>query len=166
MSGAAMASELVVRRPSLYRRIEYACAALLLSLIVLLVGLASLTRAMGSPIIWSIEVAQLLFIWLCMLAADLALQERRHFGLSILLDNLPPRGRRVAEIVNTLVLLALLALLLVYAVRNTILMHPRLDGAIQMPSSYIHAAMPVGLVLMLRTLTVQLFEAVTRRDAS
>lgn len=150
----------------MYKRIEFACAALLLTLVVLLVGLAAVARAMGSPIIWSIEIAQLLFIWLCMVAADLALQERRHFGLSILLDNLSPRARRVADLVNHLVLVALLAFLLVYAVRNTILMHPRLDGAIQMHASFIHAALPVGIVLMLRTLCVDIWRSLRNRSTA
>ncbi len=156
-------AHLIPNRPrpwAIYQRIEYACAALLLSLVVLLVGLASVARALDAPIIWSVEVAQLFFIWICMIAADLALQEKRHFGLSILLDSLPPRARRVADLVNNLILVGLLAFLLVYAVRNTILMHPRLDGAIQMHSSYIHAAMPVGIVLMLRTLCVEIYRDV------
>lgn len=148
----------------MYQRLEFACAAMLLAAIVLLVGVASVARYAGSPIIWSVEVAQLLFVWLCMLAADLALQEYRHFGLSILLDNLTPGRRRLVEIANHLVLVALLAFLLVYSVRNTALMHRSLVGSTQMPASFIHAAMPFGLVLMLRTLAVQLFRQITGRQ--
>jgi TRAP-type C4-dicarboxylate transport system permease small subunit len=146
----------------MYQRLEFACAALLFTAIVLLVGVAAVTRFMGAPIIWSIEVAQLLFVWLVMLAADLAMQQGRHFGLSLLADALPPPAQRILEIVNYLIVLALLVFLLVYAVRNTILMHPRLDGAMQLNSSYTHAAMPVGLVLMIRTLGVQLYDRIRR----
>ena len=87
----------------MYQRMEFGLAALLLVAIVLLVGVASITRFLGSPIIWSVEIAQLCFVWICMLAADLALQQNRHFGLSIVLDSLTPRGRRIAEIINTMV---------------------------------------------------------------
>ena len=139
----------------MYQRLEFACAFLLLAAIVGLVGVASVARAIGSPIIWSVEIAQLLFVWLCMLAADLALQERRHFGLMILLDYLTPRSRRIVEVVNMLILIGLLGFLLSYAWRNMILMHPRLIGALQMHGSYIHASMVVGLALLLRTMVVQ-----------
>ena len=54
----------------------------------------------------------------------------------------------------------LLGFLFVYAIINTILMHPRLIGATQMNASLVHAAMPFGLVLMLRTLAVKLWRAV------
>ena len=149
----------------MYQRLEFACACLLLAAIVILIGVAAVTRFMGSPIIWSIEIAQLFFVWLVMLAADLAMQQGRHFGLSIVADALPPHAQRIVEIVNYLIVLALLVFLLFYAVRNTILMHPRLIGATQMNASLVHAAMPFGLLLMVRTLAVQLYGRIRSREA-
>jgi TRAP-type C4-dicarboxylate transport system permease small subunit len=101
-----------------------------------------------------------------MLAADLALQQKRHFGLSILLDRLTPKVRRIADIINILIVGALLAFLLFYAARNAILMHPRLIGATQMNASLIHASMVVGLALMLRTLVMQLYQLALSRETA
>lgn len=140
------------------RRFEFACAALLLLGVVALVGIASVARALGSPIIWSIEIAQLLFLWLCIIAIDLALQQDRHFGIGLLLDNLSPTGRKIMEIINLAVMIGLLVYLLRFAWKNTILMHPRLDGALQTPGSYFHASILVGIVLMIRTLSVRLIQ--------
>jgi len=61
----------------MFRRVETGCAILLLTAIVALVSIASIARAVGSPISWSVEIAQLCYIWLCMLSADLALQSER-----------------------------------------------------------------------------------------
>ena len=140
-----------------------ASAILLLLGIVLLVGIASVSRAVGSPIIWSVEIAQLLFVWLCMFAADIALQDGRHFGLHILLDNLSPQMRRSFEIFNLVVLMALLLLLFTYAWKNTALMHPRLNGATQMHASLVHASMVVGLALLMRTMGIQLFNKIRQK---
>ncbi|AXS41992.1 TRAP transporter small permease subunit [Breoghania sp. L-A4] len=148
-----------------YKRVEFACACLLLAVIVILVALASVSRAAGSPVIWSIEIAQLLFVWLCMLAADLAMQERRHFGLMLLLDSLPPPLRRWMDVVNHAILSGLLIFLLFYAWRNMVLMHPRLIGATQMHGSIVHASMVVGLALMLRTMIAQLVSSLYSKDA-
>ena len=142
------------------RRIEFVCAALLLAAVVVLVGFASVARAMGSPIIWSIEVAQLLFLWLCIFAIDLALQDERHFGIGLLVDNLPPPARKAIGIINLGILIGLLVYLIQFAWKNMILMHPRLDGALQTPGSYFHASMVVGFALMIRTLVVKFFHAV------
>lgn len=138
------------------RRTETICALLLLSMIVVLVAAASVARAVGSPIIWSIEIAQLLFVWLCMISADLALQNQRHFGLSLLSDALPPGAQRWLELGNRAVLVVLLLFLLKHAWRNTLLMHPRLEGALQMHGSWIHGSMVVGLALLLRTMLAQM----------
>lgn len=138
------------------RRLEFACAAILLVAVVALVSVASVARALGSPIIWSIEIAQLLFLWLCIIAIDLALQHNRHFGISLVLDKLPAAGRKAMEIINLVVMIGLLAYLLQFAWKNMLLMHPRLDGALQTPGSYFHASMVVGFVLMIRTLTAKL----------
>lgn len=140
----------------MYRRLEYACASLLLAAIVALVGIAAVSRAMGSPIIWSIEIAQLLFVWLCMLAADLALQENRHFGLMVLLEKLSPERRRLMEIANLAIMICLVVFLFFYAWKNAVLMHPRLLGATQMNGSLIHTSMVVGLALLTRTMVLQL----------
>jgi len=148
----------------MYRRLEFACAIALLVAIVVLVAIASVARVAGSPIIWSVEIAQLLFVWLCMFAADLAMQEGRHFRLMILLDGVSPRVRWYLECLNMGVLIALLAFLWFYAWGNMLLMHPRLIGATQMNGSLIHASMVVGLLLLLRTLVVQLFQHLRRRD--
>jgi len=148
----------------MYQRLELACACLLFVAIVILVGVAAVARYVGAPIIWSIEVAQLLFVWLCLLAADLALQQQRHFGLSILIDNIAPRWRQILAIVNHSILLVLLAFLLFHAVRNTQLMHSRFIGATRMNASLVHAAMPFGLALMIRTLAVQLYQTLMTRE--
>lgn len=136
-------------------RLETVAAVLLLVAVVGLVAVAAIARAIGSPIIWSVEIAQLCFVWLCMLSADLALQGERHFGLSLLSDALSPDNRFRLEVANRLLLIFFLGFLLVYAWRNAALMHPRLIGATQMHGSYLHASMVAGLALMLRTLVAR-----------
>ena len=147
------------------RRMEFACASLLLGAVVVLVGLAAITRAMGTPIIWSVEIAQLMFLWLCILAIDLGMQDERHFGIRIVQDNISPAARKVLEVINLLILISLLVFLIRYAWRNTVIMHTRLDGALQIPGSYYHASMVVGFALMIRTLFARLVATVSRRTA-
>lgn len=146
------------------QRIEFACAGLLLGAVVVLVGIAAVARGMGVPIIWSVEVAQLLFVWLVVVAADLGMQTNRHFGMQILLDNVPQSLRKATEIANILVMIGLLTMLFYYAWNNTILIHSRLDGALQLPGSYYHGSMVIGFGLLIRTLLVQLFLRIRNWD--
>ncbi|MDK3071997.1 TRAP transporter small permease [Sedimentitalea sp. JM2-8] len=142
----------------MFRRFEVSLATVLLAAIVVLVAVAAVSRKMGNPIIWSLEVSTALFVWLVVICVDIAMQQKRHFGLSIMLDNVPPHVGRMIEIVNRIVIFGLLLYLLYYAVINVPLMHKRMLGALQIPKSYIHLAMPVGIVLWLRTLSIQIIE--------
>lgn len=145
------------------KKAEYALACLLLIAVVMLVGFAAIARATGAPIIWSVEIAQLLFLWLCILAIDLGMQEERHFGLQIVNDNFSPRVCRIVEIFNLVVMIVLLAYLMRYAWRNTAIMHARLDGALQIPGSFYHASMVVGFALLIRTLAARIHHGLVKR---
>ena len=140
----------------MFRRIEVSVAMALLAAIVLLVAIAAVSRKVGSPIIWSLEVSTALFVWLVVLCVDIAMQQNRHFGLSLVLDNVSDRVRRWIEMANMVAVMLLLVYLLYYAVINVPLMQKRMLGALQIPKSYVHLAMPVGILLWLRTLAFQL----------
>ncbi len=142
----------------MFRRFEISLATILLAAIVILVAVAAVSRKMGSPIIWSLEVSTALFVWLVVICVDIAMQKNRHFGLSIILDNVSTESRRWIEVVNRLVVMGLLIYLLYYAIINVPLMHKRMLGALQIPKSYIHVAIPVGIALWLRTLAVQVLQ--------
>lgn len=140
----------------MYRRIEFLCAVFLLCTIVVLVGIGSVTRYLGAPIIGLIEVSQMLFIWLCMIAADIAMQRSRHFGLSFLANHLSDRAARWLRIGNLLIIAGLLAFLFYHSIELTRISHPRLIGGLQMHYSYITAGLCLGTALMFRTTVAQL----------
>ncbi len=144
----------------MFQRIEFICAAFLLATIVLLVAVGSVTRYMGIPIIGAIEIAQMLFIWLCMIAADIAMQRSRHFGLGFLSHFLSPKGAWLLRLCNFCIVAALLAFLFFYSIKLTVISHPRLIGGIQMHYSFITAALCLGLALMFRTTIAQLIQEV------
>ncbi len=47
-----------------------------------------------APLIWSDELASIVFLWLAMLGAAIALQRGSHMRLSYLVDRLPPAAGR------------------------------------------------------------------------
>lgn len=138
------------------RALERALAAMLLVVIVALVIVASGSRYMGVPIIWAIEVTQALFVWLCVLAADLTLQRLGHFSVDMFANLLPARARQVLEVFNVLLAGALLAVLAYYGV-----IFAQFTGMRPLPMTGITSAaatgaLPVGFVLMLITLAEHL----------
>lgn len=138
------------------RRIELIVASTLLVVTVALIILSSSARYLGIPIIWSIEVVQALFVWLCVLAADLTLQRAGHFSVDMIANLLPRRARQVLDVFNILLAAALLAALVYYGFAFAYVTGGRPLPITGVSSALATGALPVGFVLMLVTLTEQL----------
>ncbi|MCA4910727.1 MAG: TRAP transporter small permease, partial [Methylobacterium sp.] len=53
--------------PAWYIYLEDVVSKILLAAITLLVFVAAVSRSIGTPVVWSDDFAQLLFVWLCVL---------------------------------------------------------------------------------------------------
>ena len=60
-----------------------------------LVFVAAVSRAFGSPVLWAIDIAMLLFIWCAFLGADAALRAHQHIIIDIIVRLFPQRVLRV-----------------------------------------------------------------------
>jgi TRAP-type C4-dicarboxylate transport system permease small subunit len=138
------------------RRIERAAAMSLLVCIFALVLAATIGRYMGTPVIWAMEVTQAMFVWLCILAADVTLQQRGHFSVPALADLLSPEKLRILEIFNALVVLALLAFLARYGLTFAEFSSMRPLPMTGVSEGLATAALPVGFALMFITVAEQL----------
>lgn len=133
-----------------------AAAVALLAAIVAVVLAGTFGRYLGRPVIWSDEVAQALFVWLALLAADLTLQRAGHFRIELLPRLLPPRVRFLLELAIKLVIAALLVLLVYYGILFMQVSHPRPLPMTGVPSSFAAAALPVAYGLMILTVVEQI----------
>lgn len=134
------------------RTIERVLAASFLAIIVVLVSVSSTARYYGYPVIWALEAVQAMFVWLCVFAADLTLQRSGHFSVDMLANLLPPRARRVLDMINLLLIVALLSILIYFGTRLTIITSGRPMPIIGLSQSVATAALPIGFALMLITI--------------
>lgn len=145
---------------------EFALCVLLFGGIVVLVFLASLARFVGHPLIWSVDFAQLLFIWLCFLGAARALRHRAHIGVDLLVRYLPRRWQFWLEVALAALTLVFLAMLAVEGVKLTLLNRERVFGDSGISYAFVTIAVPVGCVLLSLSLVSNLVEALLRRRAA
>jgi len=143
-------------------RIELAIGVLLLATTTFLVFAAAIARFLGHPIIWSVDLAQLLFIWLCFVGANRALRARAHLGVDLLVRRLPPMARLVIEIALGLLVVGFLVLLAVEGTELTLLNSQRLFGDSGIPYAWVTIAVPAGCVLLALTTLANIAEAVGR----
>lgn len=128
---------------------DASCAALVLAeVLLLLIGV--ITRyAFDRPLVWSDDMARLLFLWLAMLGAVIALRRSEHMRMTALVARAGTRSRAVLDSTSLAASLLFLALLLGpaynYASEQAAITMP----ALQVSDAWTAAALPVGTALML-----------------
>lgn len=149
--------------PTRLAQAEAAVAAVLLAAITLMVFAAAVMRFFGHPLIWSVDLAQLLFIWLCFLGAAKALREKGHIGVDVIAARLPHRWRLAVEIAMTGLILAFLLALAVEGAKLTWLNRQRTFGDSGLSYAFVTVAVPVGCLLLSASLLGNLVDAWRRR---
>lgn len=125
-------------------------AALLVvvEIVVLFAGVVS-RYLLHRPIVWSDELASMLFLWLAMLGAVVAFQRGEHMRMTALVGAASPRVRAFLEVVAIAAPLLFLALIMhpgyEFAYEESYITTP----ALEIPNAWRAAAIPVGTALML-----------------
>jgi TRAP-type C4-dicarboxylate transport system permease small subunit len=147
-----------------YIRIEELASKMLLAIITLLVFFAAIMRTAGTPMIWSVDVAQLLFIWLCFLGANRAMRLKTHIGVDMLVRALPRTPRWMLELALGALTLAFLLTLAISGYRLTLLNWERIYGDSGISYAWVTGAVPVGCLLMSATVLANMVSAVRNRQ--
>ncbi|GAA0381790.1 TRAP transporter small permease [Bacillus horti] len=119
--------------------------------IVVFVFLASVMRWIGSPIPWSIEFAQLLFVWVIFLGANRALREDRHVGVDFFVNQLPFKVKTIIEIIMIVLIMAFLVFLAYSGSSLSLENSSRLINNLGLSYSIVTISVPMGSLLMLIT---------------
>jgi tripartite ATP-independent transporter DctM subunit len=126
------------------------CAALLMLAEIVIMGSSVVARyVFDAPLVWSDELAAILFIWLSMLGAMIALRRGEHMRMTGVVARVGPAARQRLEALAQTAALAFLLMMLVpafqYAQDEVAIVTP----ALQISDAWRAAALPVGIVLML-----------------
>jgi TRAP-type C4-dicarboxylate transport system permease small subunit len=140
-------------------QIEWVVGAALLTVIVFLVFIASVMRFLGFPIIWSVDLAQLLFIWLCFVGATKAMRERGHLGVDLLVRRFSFRVRFTIEVVMAILFVAFMIVLAIEGYKLSLLNRERVFGDSGMSYLYVTIAVPVGCLFLSLAIIANLLEA-------
>ena len=121
--------------------------------------------ALHHPLVWSDELASILFVWLAMLGSVVAFRRGEHMRMTALVGMMPPRARALLDLVAIAATLTFLVLVVgpafVFAEDESWVITP----ALGIVNTWRAAALPVGFVLMIVVGFIQLFRVGTTRDA-
>ncbi|MBO4224706.1 TRAP transporter large permease subunit [Bradyrhizobium neotropicale] len=133
---------------TLGRLVEIPAALLVVAEIAILFAGVVARYALHSPLIWSDELASILFLWLAMLGAAVAFRRAEHMRMTAVVANARPALRSYLDLVATAAALAFLLLIAwpayEYAYEESYITTP----ALQILNSWRAAALPTGIGLM------------------
>jgi tripartite ATP-independent transporter DctM subunit len=110
---------------------------------------------LNAPLVWSDELAGILFLWLAMLGAVIALQRGEHMRMTAIVNRLTPRHAALAQAISTGAVALFLILMLPFAgqyVQQQAVIH---SPALGLSDSLRTASLPVGAALMLLACALQ-----------
>jgi TRAP-type C4-dicarboxylate transport system permease small subunit len=121
-----------------------------------LVFVAAVSRALGAPVLWAIDVAMLLFIWCSFFGADAALRAKQHIIIDIVVRLFPQKLQRALLIAHWSIMVLFLLTLVWLGTELTLLNWQRPMGDTEISYAFVTAAVPVGSLLMAITAAAQL----------
>ena len=128
--------------------VEIPAAMLVVAEIVILFAGVVARYGLRQPLIWSDELASILFLWLAMLGAAVAFRRSEHMRMTAIVANTKPSMRAYLDCVATCAALAFVILIAwpsyEYAYEESFITTP----ALQIPNIWRAAALPVGIGLM------------------
>ncbi len=145
-------------------QIELTICVLLLAAITGLVFVAAIMRFFGHPLTWSVDMAQLLFIWLCMFGACRAMREKSHLGMEVLVKYLPYARRLWVELFCSVLTLGFLGALVVLGFQLAWLNRERTFGDSSLSYAWVTTAVPVGCALLAISLLYNMVTAWQGRE--
>src|SRR5579883_3515122 len=134
---------------SLGMLVEIPAAMLVVAEIVILFAGVIARYVLQTPLIWSDELASILFLWLAMLGSVVAFQRSEYMRMTAGVANAGPALRAYLDLVATCAALAFLLLIVTpayqYAYEESFITTP----ALQISNSWRAAALPIGIGLMM-----------------
>ena len=145
--------------------IEIPAALLVLAEVVVLLMGVIWRYVLHKPLIWSDELASILFLWLAMLGSIVALRRGDHMRMTAIVGTLKPAARTFLDLIAIAASLAFLVLVVrpayEFAEDEVFVTTPALEIA----NSWRAAALPIGIGLMILVGCIQLFRYGRFRDA-
>ncbi|HEX3463761.1 MAG TPA: TRAP transporter large permease subunit [Candidatus Elarobacter sp.] len=135
-------------------------AAFLVVVEVVILAAGVFTRyVLGNPLVWSDELATIIFLWLAMLGSVVAYRRGEHISLSVLVRRASPRTRQVLETIASVVAAIFVIELVPASLKFFKQEQIDVTPALGIPQSYVVLAIIVGLLLILVLALLRLSEA-------
>jgi len=128
---------------------RFAAVAMLCTMVGILFAGIVLREGFGTPLVWAIEVALTLFVWMVFLGAGLGMTTNSHIRVVEIAKLLPRTVQSGIALVITYLGLALLVALIAYGFKVAYDFRAHRFTTLDVSAGLTWLALPIGLLLML-----------------
>lgn len=129
--------------------------------IIALIFSAAIFRAFNHPLVWADDIARFLFSWTAFLGADIALRHSRLVGVDMLVNKLPPKARKLTEIIVYSIMVFILIAFVYYGTQLSIKNWDRDFQTLSFMSySMVTLSLPVASLLMIISASTKLVRVI------
>jgi tripartite ATP-independent transporter DctM subunit len=147
------------------RLVEIPAALLVLAEIALLLASVVARYVFHTPLVWGDELASMMFLWLSMLGAVVAVRRGEHMRMTALLSRVSPQARVFIDVLTIAASIAFMFMVfphaLEYAEEEAIVS----TAALEISNAWRASAWPVGMGLMLLTGLLRLGRVATVKQS-
>jgi TRAP-type transport system small permease protein len=126
-----------------------ACVALFAGILVTMLLQVAFRYVLNSPLVWTEELARILYIWACYLGAPVATRRGNHVTITFVLERLPRAAGRVVGIGIQAISLVFFLVLAILGTSLVARSHTIDAITLPIPWSVIYLATPLSAVLMI-----------------
>jgi len=103
---------------------------------------------LSTPLPWSEELTRYLFVWLTFFGSAAAVKKKAHINMELMLDKLPPTGKKIIQLIADAAFLGLSIFITVYGLKLSIQNWTQKSDAMGIPMTLPYLAIPIGGFIM------------------
>ncbi len=134
-----------------------------LMIIIVLIG-TFFRQVLQNPLLWTDELARYLMIWMALIASSIALKQREHVGIKIIIQRMPTRLRKVIVFVTKLFMAYFLYILTVEGVAAALRARSQISPALRITMFWPLLSVPLAGFFTLLQLILQMIIDLTGEE--
>lgn len=139
------------------------CFLLMLAMVTIIFAQVIARYAFSNSLSWSEEAGRYIFVWMTFLGAAMAVRNRQHVSLDLILKSLPNFIQKLLMSVSYLSMMIFTAVLIFGGFKFVARGSHQASSALEIPMHYVYIVLPLGGILIFTYLIKNFYEDVLAR---
>jgi TRAP-type C4-dicarboxylate transport system permease small subunit len=136
---------------------------LMLAMVTIIFSQVIARYAFSNSLSWSEEAGRYIFVWMTFLGAAMAVRNRQHVSLDLIVKSLPKFAQKLLMTISYLSMMIFTAVLIFGGFKFVTRGSRQASSALEIPMHYVYIVLPLGGILIFAYLIKNFYEDVLAR---